>query len=215
MVTVISCCRETPECAVSTSAKVVQHHGVILSMPLLPVGIHHLTCSSASLVSIHFMTSLAHHQAVQVVVKPLLQVQATDAAAGVNVPHCTQIPRSNASTGLKRMRKERQYLELADGVEATPTPQRRLSTRKVMNAECGLADMTLQTPMPESDAPNVLGPPPPDSTPAPKRGNSCANRAHLLYIGNCCCAVAWYLVVIYHFKDVNCGECSSFFICAI
>ena len=53
--------------------------------------------------------------------------------------------------------------------------------------------MTLQTPMPETDAPNELRPPPPDSTLAPKHGNSCANSARLLYIGKCGCAVAWYL----------------------
>ena len=101
----------------------------------------------------------------------MLQVLAADAAADVEVPHCTQIPRANASTGFKRMRKERVYLEIADGGETTPTPQTRSRSRKVTTAECGLVNMTIQTPMPETGAPNELGPPPPDSTPAPKHSN--------------------------------------------
>lgn len=120
------------------------------------------------------MTSIGHHHlrcgAVQVVVPPLRQVLAAD----VDVAHCTQIPVTNAPTGLKRMRKERRSKALASGGgETTPKPQRPSRSRKVTSAECGLADMTLQTPMPASDAPNELGPPPPDSTPAPKHGISC------------------------------------------
>lgn len=45
------------------------------------------------------------------------------------------------------------------------------------SAECGLADMTLQTPMLESDAPNELGPPPPDPMPTRKLGISCDDSA--------------------------------------
>ena len=108
---------------------------------------------------------------------PLLQVHAADAAADVDVLMCTQIPITNASTRVKRMRKEIKSKALADGGETTPKPHVRTRSMKVTTAECGLADMTLQTPMPESDAPNELGPPPPDSTPAPKHGNPCANSA--------------------------------------
>ena len=106
---------------------------------------------------------------------PLLKVHAADAGADVEVAHCTQIPITNASTGLKRMRRERQSKALAAATESTPKPQRRSRPKQVTAADCGLADMTLQTPMPESGAPNELGPPPPDSTPAAKHGTSCAN----------------------------------------
>lgn len=125
------------------------------------------------------MTSIAHHHlrcgAVQVVQPPLLQVHAAVMAADVNLVQCTQIPLTDASTGLKRMRKERQCQELADSEETTPKPHTRSKSKKMTTAECGLVHMTLQTPMPESDAPNELGPPPPDSTPAPKHGYSCSN----------------------------------------
>ena len=134
-----------------------------------------LQSAPSSLVLLHSIAIIAHHHlskpAVQVVVPPLLQVHTTDAAEDVDVAQCTQIPMTNASTGFKRLRKERLSKVGADGGETTPKPQRRTSSRKVATAEYGLADMTFQTPMPESDAPNELGPPPPDSTPAPKHGN--------------------------------------------
>ena len=109
---------------------------------------------------------------------PLLQVHAAHGAAGVDVVQCTQIPIANASTGLKRMRKGGQSKALAVGGETTPKPARSLRSGKVTIADCGLADMTLQTPMPESDAPNEPGPPPPDSTPAPNHGNSWATSTN-------------------------------------
>ena len=59
-----------------------------------------------------------HHlyePAVQVVVPPLLQVHATDASEDVDVAHCTQTPMTNASTGSKRLRKERLSKALAEG----------------------------------------------------------------------------------------------------
>ena len=121
------------------------------------------------------MTIMADHHlyepVVQVVVPPLLQVHAMDASEDVDVAQCTQIPVTNASTGFKRLRKGRLSKALADVGETTPIPQRRSRSRKVSTADEGLKGMMLQTPMPESDAPNELGPPPPDSTPAPKHGN--------------------------------------------
>ena len=107
----------------------------------------------------------------QVVVPLPLQVHAMDAAEDVDVAQYTQIPMMRASTGFKRPRKERLTKVIADGGETAPKPQRRSSSRKVPTARSGLADTEFQTPMPESDAPNELGPPPPDSTPARKHGN--------------------------------------------
>ena len=106
------------------------------------------------------------------VVHPLPHVPTADVfVADVDVLMCTQTPSANASTGVKRMRKGRQSKAFADGGETTPKPQVRTRSMKVPTADCGLINMTLQTPMPESDSPSELGPPPPDSTLAPKHGN--------------------------------------------
>lgn len=92
----------------------------------------------------------------------LLQAHASDASEGFDVAHCMQIPVAQAKTILKRPRKERQCKALAAGGETTPTPPKSSRSKK----------LTLQTPMPDIDARNKLGPPPPDSTPTPERGKS-------------------------------------------
>jgi hypothetical protein len=101
---------------------------------------------------------------------PILQVQVADALEVVEVVCCTQIPTTRASGGLKRLRKVRQGSTIAEGV-CTPKAQLSGISTKVYTDECGLADPTLQTPMPESEAGSTFGPPPPDSTPPPLRGN--------------------------------------------
>ena len=106
----------------------------------------------------------------QVVLHPLREVHAPDAAADVHEVQCTQLPITKATSGLKRTRKARQSREQADVGETTPTLRRGSRARKLTTAECGLEDMTLQTPMPQTDSSNELGPPPPESTPAPKHG---------------------------------------------
>lgn len=113
--------------------------------------------------------------AVQVVGTQLHQSLAAEAAADVDVAHCTQIPFTQERTGLKRLRKQVQLKEFAEGGETTPKPQRRSKAKNLLTAEGGLADPMLQTPMPEIEAGSEFGPPPPDTTPGPQRMHSCSN----------------------------------------
>ena len=112
----------------------------------------------------------------QVVVSPLHQSHAAEAAEDftedADLAQCTQIPITHARKGSKRLRKHKDLKASADGGETTPIPQSRSKSKKVLTADCGLADPTLQTPMPESEAGSEFGPPPPDTTPGPLRGNS-------------------------------------------
>ena len=101
----------------------------------------------------------------------ILQVQVADALEVVEVVSCTQIPSTRASGGLKRLRKVRQASAIAEGV-CTPKAQRSGISKKVSTDECGLADLTLQTPMPEIETASAFGPPPLDSTPPPLHGKN-------------------------------------------
>ena len=100
---------------------------------------------------------------------PILQAHVADAPEVDEVVIGTQIPIALAKTCLKRLRKERQLPAFAEG-ETTPNPRRSGRSENVSSQECGFADRTLQTPMPESEAGSAFGPPPPDSTPPPQRG---------------------------------------------
>ena len=111
--------------------------------------------------------------ALQVVATPFLQGHAVDQAEDFDVAHCTQIPITRAHSGSKRLRKQGHQKATAKWVETTPKPATRSTTKKLATAECVFADLTLQTPMPESEAGNEFGPPPPDTTPAFQRMNSC------------------------------------------
>ena len=104
---------------------------------------------------------------------PLLQVIAADASEGFDGAQCTQTPVTHARTVLKRPRRERQCKAIADGGETTPRPHMTSTSKVLTRAACAFANQTLQTPMPESGAPNEFGPPPPDSTPAPERCKCC------------------------------------------
>lgn len=128
----------------------------------------------------HLLRSLV----VQVTVHPSLQAHTLHATEGFDVAHCTQIPVTHAKTILKRPRKERQCKVTADGGQTTPTPPRSSRGKKLTSAGSGFADQALQTPMPETDAPNELGPPPPDSTPAPGRGESCVSQPPIWSFSN-------------------------------
>lgn len=110
--------------------------------------------------------------AVQVEGTQLHQNLASEAAADVNVTHCTQIPFTQDQPGLKRLRKQVQLKDVALGGTPTPKPQRRSKAKKLLTADGGLADLTLQTPMPETGVGSEFGPPPPDSTPVPQRMDS-------------------------------------------
>lgn len=104
-----------------------------------------------------------------------LSLQA-DQAEDFDVAHCTQIPLTRALSGSKRPRKQGQLKASAEWVETTPKPATRSETKKLAMAECVFADLTLQTPMPVSEAGNDFGPPPPDTTPLPQRSNACAHN---------------------------------------
>ena len=106
------------------------------------------------------------------------------ATEDVDVAHCTQPPSTTAKSGLKRLRKEQQQKAFAAVGETTPKPRCSGRLKKATTTECGLADLSpmLQTPMPESDVPNAFGPPPPDSTPARQRGESCIYMHYTIYL---------------------------------
>ena len=105
-------------------------------------------------------TELCGLWVVQVVVPQLQQSHAAEAADNVEVLHCTQIPFAKESTGLKRPRKQGQLKELAEAGETTPQPRRRSKAKSLLTAEGGQAALTLQTPMPVSEAGSEFGPPP-------------------------------------------------------
>ena len=90
-----------------------------------------------------------------------------------DVAHCTQIPATRSKTLLKRTRNQEQGNPCSEGGNTTPRTPRISRPRKVTSAsECNL--QALQTPMPESQPGSELGPPPPDTTPAPLRKSSSA-----------------------------------------
>ena len=109
-------------------------------------------------------------------VSPLHQSHAAEAAEDFTdadvLAQCTQTPTTRVRKGSKRLRKHEHLITFADGGNSTPIPQTRSQSKKVQTADCGLADPNLQTPMPESEAGSEFGPPPPDTTPGPLRGNS-------------------------------------------
>ena len=112
--------------------------------------------------------------AVQVLGTQLHQSHSAEAADYLDVAHCTPIPFTQERTGLKRLRKQVQLKEFAMCGESLPKPQRTSKAKKLITAEGGLADPPLQTLMPESEAGNEFGPPPPDTTPGPQREHSCS-----------------------------------------
>ena len=87
-----------------------------------------------------------------------------------DVAHCTQIPTTRSKTLLKRTRNHEQGNPCSEGGDTTPRTPRISRPRKVTSA----SECNLQTPMPESQPGSVLGPPPPDTTPAPLRKSSSA-----------------------------------------
>ena len=111
-----------------------------------------------------------------VLVSPLHQSHAAGAAEDFTedaiLAQCTQIPTTQVSKGSKRLRKHEHLITFADGGNSTPIPRTTSQSKKVQTADCGLADPSLQTPMPESEAGSEFGPPPPDTTPGHRRGNS-------------------------------------------
>ena len=118
-----------------------------------------------------------------------LQVHQADAEDSVDTVPCTQVPIKLAKTTFKRLRMDRQCKAKAAGVgELTPRPPSASRSKKKHEAVGGLADLSLQTPMPESEAANVFGPPPPPSTPTVQRGNPCS--ANLIDSGHATVHVA-------------------------
>lgn len=137
-------------------------------------------CMIKSCLTLKFLSvvPLSCSEPLQVVVGPLLQVHEGGAAGAVDVAQCTQPPWTTAKPGLKRPMKERQQEAFAELGETTPKPRRSSRSKKVTTSDCGLQDLSpmLQTPMPESGVGNESGPPPPDSTPARQRGETCVDN---------------------------------------
>ena len=103
-----------------------------------------------------------------------------------DVFHCTQIPNTRSKATLKRTRKQEQAKACGKGGDTPPRTPRISRSRKGATA-CELDLLTLQTPMPESEAGSEFGPPPPDTTPAPLRESSPPNISfHSPYFCECC-----------------------------
>lgn len=105
---------------------------------------------------------------------------------------CTQLPPATARGVSKRLRKSGQWKAAAQVGETTPITQRRSSSTKGAVAKCGLANLTQQTPMPQSDPGNEFGPPPPDTTPTPHRELSCDYDLLLWFM----LMSEWYLAIV-------------------
>ena len=90
------------------------------------------------------------------------------AAEEEDIPHCTQYPITRSKTSSKRARTQGQGKVGTDAGETTPLTPRVSRSMKVASA-FELVDLTLQTPMPASEAGSAFGPPPPETTPAPLR----------------------------------------------
>ena len=119
------------------------------------------------------------------------------AAADGDPTHCTQIPSTlQPARSLKRQLKQVQRLAQAEGVETQPRTPRTCRSKKLGEAAVDVVDFLVQTPMPGTGGGNDLGPPPPETTPAPQRESHIRGCSHPFPILELHCRFAYVVILI-------------------